>query len=165
MNTTEQQLPQFEATGSSVNGRQISRRQIGTYHHTEPDREYTQHFECAAWYRAGAFPAGDYPVYEYRGEFPGQTYVLVHLTGGVVTAASFRSRLGASYGSDRGPNEVGTEFSYSVEMGSFRLPDLMEGEQYTFLPGIGIDDRGSTYADGRPIRRAFDPSTDRNIGR
>lgn len=163
MTATLTALPAFEVHGRKINGCQSMRRRIGTYHHRDADKVFYESQEVAAWHRGGKFPAGDYPIYECIGYPPGSSYVLVHLTGGTITTASFPSLFGGvAFGKDRGPEEVGQPFEHHFEVQSWGIPSC--DERFEFDPGIEVRKIGD-YSDGRPMLRAYDPATGKPVGR
>lgn len=93
------------------------RLHVGYYTVTE-EREVTQYYECAAWHQTIRVAPGRYAVYAYpRGNDIGHTlYVPV---SGPIASACFVSRIGASYGRDRGPETVGQTAEGSIHLNPY----------------------------------------------
>ena len=155
--TTTATLPDFTDDYKNSYGAMIQSRVIGTYHHKDSEREFTQHYECAAWHRSGKFPEGEYPIVEYKGITPGQSVVFVNLSGGVITSACLVSRIGACYGADRGNEEIGKPFKYRVRVGAYSVAQMID-EGHEFHEAIELVDVGDNFT------RAIDPETGKRIG-
>ena len=87
---------------------------VGTFTIAEP-REDTQHFETALWHRTGRFDPQTVELRLLYGNYFWPDRLLTEVEG-VVTSACFLSRLGGSYGGDRGPEEVGNTMRYTISL-------------------------------------------------
>jgi hypothetical protein len=107
----------------------IKKIRIGTLKVLSP-REETQHYECALWHKTVECPPGEYPVYAYLCPHHAKDGELGHTLyipfTGVVKSACFTNRIGAYYGSDSRPKEVGTIQESNLKISAISMHELVQ---------------------------------------
>lgn len=124
---------------------------VGTLTVTKP-LEVTNHFECADWFQKVRVEPG---TYDLMGCATGEGYFCPSefwaSVPGLVTAASFRSRIGAHYGRDEGPEMVGKPAA-----GTIRIPSGGNAEEpwprYSAEDGLIV-----SLDDAAVVRRDYSP--------
>lgn len=93
------------------------RRKIGVFRLTEP-KEYTNHYETAAWYQRVLVDPGDYDVIL---DTNGYHWVLVSLPG-IVTKSDFTSLWGGvAFGKSKIDEDKGKESRYVMQMNPYNV--------------------------------------------
>ena len=107
----------------------VKKIRIGTLKVLTP-RDEVQSYECALWHKTVECPIGEYSVYAYLYPHEVRTGSLGHTLyvpfEGVVKSACFQSRIGASYGRDDGPKEVGTIQESSLKISTMSMHELVQ---------------------------------------
>jgi len=111
------------------------RRKIGVFRLSE-SKEFTTHYETAAWYQKVLVEAGDYDAFLLTDGYP---WVVVRLTG-TVTSSYFPTLWGGVVVGNRGIDErVGKTADHGLQYNPYMIARLFLDKHPNWIPDQGVE--------------------------